>query len=95
MENRYVKCRCCGKRVYFGEVTYRYKGYGGLYCSDECFTKAYGEENKLNLELAENTCCKVYDDDARKRELQEQMERLIKQMDSCKAEFESICNNTR
>lgn len=94
MDNRYVKCRCCGKRVYFGEMTYRYKGYCGLYCSTDCFAHAYGTTNELDIELADNNCCTVYDDDKRKRELQEQMEKLLKQMENCKAEFESL-NNTK
>ena len=92
---RYVKCSCCGKRIYFGEVVFRYKGYCGIYCSADCFADSFCEVQKLDFELADNCCATIYDDDARKRELQEQMERLLREMNDCKAEFESLCNNTR
>lgn len=92
---RYVRCNCCNKRIYFGEEVFRFKGYCGVYCSDECFADAFGEVQELDIELAEKCCCTVYDDDARRRELQEQMERLLREMNDCKAEFDSLCNNTR
>lgn len=95
MENRYVKCNCCGKRIYFGETAYRFKGYCGLYCSADCFADSHCVVSELDIELAANTCCTVYDDDARKRELQEKMEMLLREMSDCKAEFESLCNNTK
>lgn len=93
--NRYVKCNRCNKRIFFGEVAYRFKGYCGVYCSANCFAETHCVISELDIELAENSCCRVYDDDARKRELQEQMEKLLKQMESCKAEFESLNNNTK
>ena len=92
---RYIKCRCCDKRIYFGEKVYRYKGYLGAYCSANCFAEEHCITSELDEEFASNCCCTVYDDDARKRELQEQMERLLKEMADCKAEFESLCNNTK
>lgn len=95
MESRYVKCNGCGKRIYFGETVYRYKGYCGVHCSADCFANAHCIVDELDINVAENSCCTVYDDDARKRELQEQMEKLLKEMADCKAEFESLCNNTK
>jgi hypothetical protein len=95
MENKYVKCSCCGKRIYFGEEVYRYKGYCGVYCSADCFADCFCVVNELNTELADNCCCEVFDDDARKRELKDQMENLLKQMNDCKEEYETLCNSTR
>lgn len=93
--NRYVRCNHCNKRIYFGEEVFRFKGYCGVYCSDECFADAFGEVQELDVDLADKCCCEVFDDDRRKRELQEKMEQLLKEMGDCKAEFESLCNNTR
>ena len=94
MDNRYVKCRCCSKRIYFGEKVRRYKGYCGVFCSPNCVAITFSTTSELNEEIADANCCTVYDDDKRKRELQEQMEKLLKQMENCKAEFESL-NNTK
>lgn len=93
--NRYVKCNRCNKRIFFGEKVYRFKGYCGVYCSANCFADTHCVVSELDIELAENSCCTVYDDDARKRELQEKMEMLLREMSDCKAEFESLCNNTK
>lgn len=95
MMNRYIKCSCCGKRIYFGEYVFMYKGYCGVYCSADCFADAFCIVGELNEDLADNCCCEIFDDDKRKRELQEQMEKLLQQMADCKAEFESLCNNTK
>ena len=91
---KYVKCRCCAKRIYFGERIYKFKGYLGVYCSANCFAEEHCETNELDAELADNCCCTVYDDDQRRNELKEQMERLLKEMAECKSEFESL-NNTK
>ena len=94
MDQRYVKCNYCTKRIYFGTTVYRYNGYCGVYCSAKCFADKYGIETELNEDLAHNCCCTVYDDDKRKRELMETMERLKREMDQCQAEFQSL-NNTK
>lgn len=94
MDKRYVKCSYCNKRIYFGEPAYRYKGYCGVCCSTRCFTSKHGLETTLDQNLAEDCCCTVFDDDKRKRELMETMERLKREMDQCQAEFQSL-NNTK
>lgn len=95
MDNRYVKCNCCGKRIYFGEEVFHYKGYCGIYCSAECFSDAFGEVQELDFDFADNCCAKIYDDEKRKMELKEQMENLLKQMDLCKEELKELCNSTK
>ena len=92
---KYVKCNCCNKRVYFGERVYRFKGYLGVYCSAQCFAETHCVVTDLNEELADNSCCTVYDDDQRRTELKEQMERLLREMNECKEEYESLHNNTK
>lgn len=94
MDQRYVKCNHCNKRIYFGEKVYRYNGYCGVCCSAKCFADRHGIETELNLNLAEACCCAVFDDDKRKRELLETMERLKREMDQCQVEFQSL-NNTK
>ena len=92
---KYVKCQCCSKRIYFGERVYRFNGYCGVYCSAQCFAETHCVATDLNAELADQSCCTVYDDDHRRTELKEQMERLLKEMNECKAEYESLHNNTK
>lgn len=60
---KYIKCACCGKRIYFGEEIYRYPGNAPLYCSPECYVSAYGTEEYLDDELADTCWRKVYDDE--------------------------------
>lgn len=71
---KYIKCDGCGKAIKFGETVYNYDGFCAVYCSAECFADSYGTELVLNDYVADNCCCKVYDDN-RIRELKE----LIKQ----------------
>lgn len=77
--DKYIKCDCCGKKIYFGEEVYYFDGYCGTYCSAECFAGVYGAESMLDEELAENNLCRVYDDDIiaqRKAEIKSKIETL-------------------
>ena len=95
MDKRYVRCNHCNQRIFFGSKVNHYKGYCGVYCSAECFAQEHSVETELNEELADNSCCTVFDDDKRKRELKETMERLIKEMNQCKAEYDALIDNTK
>lgn len=80
---KYIKCDCCDKPILFGEEVYKYPGYCGLYCSEECFTDSYAEYNELTEELADDCRHEVYDDEERKKELRKliaDLERTLKQM---------------
>ena len=94
MANKYIKCNCCGKRIYFGEEVYRYKGYCGVYCSADCFADAFCITNELDEELAYDCCCTVYDDEARKNEIRREMEEHRMAMEKLYIELEAL-NNTK
>jgi hypothetical protein len=71
---KYIKCDCCGKRIYFGEEIYKFGGYAGLFCSSDCFADSYGEVQELDDEIAYDCFHKVYDDEeevALKREIEQ------------------------
>ena len=87
MNNKYIKCDCCGKRIYFDDEIYYFDGYCGTYCSAECFTEVYATYDLLTEEHVENCMCEVYDDDIiaqKKLELKQQIQELqnqLKQLD--------------
>lgn len=56
----FIKCDCCGKKIYFGDNVYQFGGYCGCYCSPSCFTSMHAESDIVNKELAENCCKEVY-----------------------------------
>lgn len=71
---KYIKCECCGKRIYFGEDVYRFLGNAPLFCSADCYADAYGVVEYLNDELATDCWRKVYDDEkevALKKEIEQ------------------------
>lgn len=77
--NKYIKCDCCGERIYFGDDIYYQDGYCGTYCSAECFAITHGDQDILTEEHVENCMCKVYDDDEiakRKAEIKLEMQKL-------------------
>lgn len=79
MQGKYIKCDCCGERIYFGDTIWNFGGYCGTYCSAECFACVYGEESELTKEHAEDCMCKIYDDDEiakRKAEIKLEMQKL-------------------
>lgn len=85
MQGKYIKCDCCGKKIYFDDEIYYFDGYCGTYCSAECFAAVYGDTDILDEELAENNMCKVYDDEEiakRKSEIKSQIEKLQNELNS-------------
>lgn len=79
MNGKYIKCDCCGKKIYFNDEIYFFDGFCGTYCSAECFATTYGEREELTMEHARNCGCKIYDDEAvekRKAEIKGEIERL-------------------
>lgn len=85
MKGKYIKCDCCGQRIYFGDTIYYRDGYCGTYCSADCFACVHGDIEELTEEHAENCMCKVYDDDKtakRKAEIKSQIEELQSELKS-------------
>ena len=86
---KYIKCDCCGKKIEFGATVYQFNGYCGLYCSPECFTDVQADIHILHDELAEDCCCTVYDE-AREREIREQMEKHKQELERLQRELELL-----
>lgn len=79
MQGKYIICDCCGKKIYFGDTIWYFGGYCGTYCSAECFGYAYGQEDELTEEYAEDCDCTVYDDEEvakRKAEIKLEIQKL-------------------
>ena len=60
---QFIKCDTCDSPIYFGDTCYKMSGRAGCYCSAECFACAYSDECDVNMEEAENSYKKVYDED--------------------------------
>jgi hypothetical protein len=71
---RYIECDCCGKRTPFGNIVYQFDGRAGLYCSAECFVDTYGATHILDYDLADDCYCSVFDDEARRKEIEDTIE---------------------
>ena len=84
MSNKYIKCDCCGGRIYFGAPIYYMDDYYGVYCSAKCFTYAYSDGDILTEKHAKNRMCKIYDDEERKAEIKAQIERLQRELEELK-----------
>lgn len=63
---KYVKCKNCGKLIPFGSEVTIWKGYVGVFCTDECAYNYYASdfirEARLNDKLADDQSVKVEDD---------------------------------
>lgn len=77
---KYIRCDCCGKRIDFGEEVFKFPGYCGLYCSSDCFTDSYADIGELDDELAYGCHHEIYDDEERKRELEEKIKEYSKEL---------------
>lgn len=64
---KYIKCDCCGKKIFFGDVIYFHHAHWGIYCSAECYAKIEGVSDELDEILARNNDCEVFDDEQRKK----------------------------
>ncbi len=83
-ETRYVLCDDCGRKIYLGNEVYCFDGYCGVYCSAECFAKAYATEKVLDEEEAENCMCDIFDDAAIEKEkanIQKEISELQNKLD--------------
>lgn len=92
---KYIECDGCGKRIEFGATVYQYGGYCGVYCSPECFTDSYANISILDDDLAENCDCTVYDDETRRREIEEQIEKHQLEIESLRRTLELIIPTTQ
>lgn len=90
MSKDYIKCDCCGKKIFFGDVVYFHNGYCGTYCSAECYADSWGEVAELDKELAEDNGCEVYNDEKRKKELLRKLEALEKEKLSIQFELKDF-----
>lgn len=82
---KYIKCRHCGKKIYFGEDVYTYDGYQGMFCSAECFADVYADIRELNEDDADNCCATVYD-------TEEEKQKLKKELDEAQRELAKLAN---
>jgi hypothetical protein len=87
---RYIKCDCCNKKIEFGQEVYKFNGHAGLYCSGECFADSYGEVQELDKELAYDCYHTIYDDEARKEEIQKEMKEHRVAMEKLLKEFNTL-----
>lgn len=90
MSKDYIKCDCCGKKIFFGETVYFYHGYCGTYCSAECFAWNWGESAELDEILVEDNGCEVFNDEQRKKDLLKEMEELSEKLAKAKFELDSL-----
>lgn len=90
MSKDYIKCDCCGKKIFFGDVVYFHHGYCGTYCSTECYADSWGESAELDEELAEDNGCEVFNDEQRKKELSHKLEKLIFEKENIEKELEEL-----
>lgn len=90
MSKEYIKCECCGKKIFFGEMVYLHQGYCGTYCSAECYADTWGSSAELDKGLAKIKGCEVYTDEKRKTALLKEMEELSKKLAKAKFELESL-----
>ena len=90
MSKDYIKCDCCGKKIFFGEMVYFYHGYCGIYCSAECYADNWGESTELDEKLAENNGCKIYNEEQRRKELIKEIDKLAQQLDKARAELDNL-----
>ena len=90
MSKDYIKCDCCGKKIFFGDVVYLHRGYCGTYCSAECYAENWGESAVLDEILAEDNGCEVYNDERRKKELQLKLEKLELEKEKAQEELNQL-----
>ena len=90
MSKDYIKCDCCGKKIFFGDVVYFYHGYCGIYCSAECYADNWGESTELYEKLAEDNGCKIYNEEQRRKELIKEIDKLAQQLDKARAELDNL-----
>lgn len=89
MSKDYIKCNCCGKKIFFGDVVY-FHSQGHTYCSAECYADSWGNSAELNEELAKYNGCEIFNDEKRKIVLLREMEELTEKLAKAKFELETL-----
>lgn len=80
---KYIKCKHCGKKVYFGEfVTVSESEDNDAFCSSLCYVQSYGGRLMLTESQANYFGFKVYDNDKRRMEIEKEMAKLQKELES-------------
>ena len=87
---KYIECDCCGKRIEFGAEVYQLEPYCGLYCSPECFADSFADTHILNDDLVENCACTVFDDEQRKRELEEEIRKHERELENLRMQLDHL-----
>lgn len=90
MGKDYVKCDCCGKKIFFGDVVYFHNGFCATYCSAECYADSWGDSAELDEELAKDNGCEIFNNERRKEELLKEMEELTEKLAKAKFELETL-----
>ena len=79
---KYVKCSHCNRKIQFGQfVCMDDDDTNNVYCSPQCYVKSYGGIFKLTEDQADYWGFKVYDDSKRKKEIEEQMAKLQRELE--------------
>ena len=87
---KYIKCANCGSKIKFGEDVCRLPGDANLCCSAECLGGMLGAYVTLDAYTADICYCQVYDDDARKLEIEKEIEEACARMESLLKEFAAL-----
>lgn len=90
MGKDYVKCDCCGKKIFFGDVVYFHNGFCATYCSAECYADSWGDSAELDEELAKDNGCEIFNDEQRKKELQLKLEKLEFEKEKAQEELNQL-----
>lgn len=80
---KYIKCSGCGRKIPFGQLICmeRDDDSGDAYCGPQCLVNSYGGMLRLTEDQADYWDFKVYDDDKRKKEIEEQMAKLQRELE--------------
>ena len=80
---KYVRCANCGKKIHFGEtICLANDEMSDAYCNADCYVNDYGGFITLDAQQANYWGFHVYDDDKRKKEIEEQMAKLQKELET-------------
>ena len=90
MNKKYIKCDCCGRKIYMNDEIWYHDGYCGVYCSQECYAESWGYYGFLDEEIVKNCDCIVYDDEQRKKDLLKEMEELTERLTKAKFELDTL-----
>jgi hypothetical protein len=86
---KYIRCDYCGKRINFGEFAYHFE-YDTVYCSETCYCASTAQGGIVNEDFANSCDSLIYDDEARKEEIQKEMEKHRMAMEKLFKELETL-----